>query len=107
MAAHQAPCPWDSPGKNTGVSCHLLLQYIFHFSQILTFTFFFIWEGLGEPQETEPSMLVLMVVYSVCVSTSLGFFVALKERRSRRKNMGVGFPIGLVVKNLLQLQETR
>ena len=20
------PCPWDSPGKNTGVSCHFLLQ---------------------------------------------------------------------------------
>ena len=25
MAAHQAP-PWDSPGKNTEVSCHFLLQ---------------------------------------------------------------------------------
>ena len=22
-------CPWDSPGKNTGVSCHFLLQRIF------------------------------------------------------------------------------
>ena len=22
MAAHQAPCPWDSPGKNTGVGYH-------------------------------------------------------------------------------------
>ena len=22
-------CPWDFPGKNTGVSCHLLLQCIF------------------------------------------------------------------------------
>ena len=22
----QLPCPWDSPGKNTGVSCHFLLQ---------------------------------------------------------------------------------
>ena len=20
--AHQAPCPWDSPGKNPGVGCH-------------------------------------------------------------------------------------
>ena len=63
---------------------------------------FFIWEVLGDSQETEASVLVLMVVYSVCVSTSLGFFVALKERRSRRKNMDVGFPIGLVVKNMLQ-----
>ena len=22
-------CPWDSPGKNTGVGCHVLLQAIF------------------------------------------------------------------------------
>ena len=21
-------CPWDSPGKNTGVGCHVLLQEI-------------------------------------------------------------------------------
>ena len=27
--AHQAPCPWDFPGKNTGVGCHFLLQGIF------------------------------------------------------------------------------
>ena len=27
--AHQALCPWDSPGKNTGVGCHFLLQGIF------------------------------------------------------------------------------
>ena len=26
MAAHQLPRPWDSPGKNTGVGCHFLLQ---------------------------------------------------------------------------------
>ena len=25
-AAHQVPCPWDSPGKNTGVGCHFFLQ---------------------------------------------------------------------------------
>ena len=24
MAAHQAPHPWDSPDKNTGVGCHFL-----------------------------------------------------------------------------------
>ena len=27
--AHQAPCPWDSPGKNIGVGCYVLLQGIF------------------------------------------------------------------------------
>ena len=26
MAAHQVRHPWDSPGKNTGVGCHFLLQ---------------------------------------------------------------------------------
>jgi len=28
MAATRLPCPWDSPGKNTGVGCHFLLQCI-------------------------------------------------------------------------------
>ena len=28
-AATRLPRPWDSPGKNTGVGCHFLLQGIF------------------------------------------------------------------------------
>ena len=28
IAAQQAPRPWDSPGKNSGVGCHFLLQYM-------------------------------------------------------------------------------
>ena len=28
MVAHQAPRPQDSPGKNTGVGCHFLLQLV-------------------------------------------------------------------------------
>ena len=27
--ARRLLCSWDSPGKNTGVSCHFLLQWIF------------------------------------------------------------------------------
>ena len=27
--ARQAPCPWNSPGKNPGVGCHFLFQGIF------------------------------------------------------------------------------
>ena len=57
------------------------------------------WEGLGDPQETETPVHVLMVVYSVCVATSLSRMIALKERGSRRKNMGVGFLVDSVVKN--------
>ena len=26
MVAHKDARPWDSPGKNTGVGCHFLLQ---------------------------------------------------------------------------------
>ena len=46
--AHQAPCPWNSLGKNTGLGCHPLLQgiflahgsnlhllYLLHFKQII------------------------------------------------------------------------
>ena len=29
LKGSRLPCPWDSPGKNTGVSCHALLQGIF------------------------------------------------------------------------------
>ena len=28
MEPTRLPCPWDSPGKNTGVGCHCLLQCI-------------------------------------------------------------------------------
>ena len=27
--AARLPCPWDSPGKNSGVGCHALLQGVF------------------------------------------------------------------------------
>ena len=26
LQSTRLPCPWDSPGKNTGVGCHFLLQ---------------------------------------------------------------------------------
>ena len=26
----RALCPWDSPGKNTGVGCHFLLHMVVH-----------------------------------------------------------------------------
>ena len=38
---------------------------------------FFIWEGLGDPQETEASTLVLMMLCSVCVIKSLGHLVTI------------------------------
>ena len=29
MGPASLPCPWDFPGKNTGMGCHFLLQGIF------------------------------------------------------------------------------
>ena len=29
LAPQAPPCPWNSPGKSTGVDCHFLLQGIF------------------------------------------------------------------------------
>ena len=55
-------CQWDSPGKNTGVGCHFLLQGIFatqgsnlgllHFRQFLAFQMdSFLTEPLGKPDK--------------------------------------------------------
>ena len=27
--AHQGPCPWDFPGKNSGLGCRFLLEWVF------------------------------------------------------------------------------
>ena len=58
-------CPWDSPGKNTGVGCHALLQGIFpsqglnpglqHYRQILLPT-----EPPGKPKNTGVGGLSLL-----------------------------------------------
>ena len=29
-----SPSPWDSPGKNTGVGCHFLLQILLQFDKL-------------------------------------------------------------------------
>ena len=40
-------CPWDSPGKNTGVGYHILLQGIF-LTQGSNPSFLCLWEALKE-----------------------------------------------------------
>ena len=46
-------CPWDSPGKNTGVGCHALLQ------------------GLFQTQGLNPCLLHLPVLASRFLTTSV------------------------------------
>ena len=52
-------CPWDSPGKNTEVGCHAILQGIFLtqgsrlcLPQLLHCGVFFITESLGKPNSS-------------------------------------------------------
>ena len=56
-AAHQAPDPWDFPGKNTGVDCHFLLQS---------------WEF----KKNQKQASLFLRYYTIYISASLGIFVA-------------------------------
>ena len=47
MAAHRLLCPWDSPGKNTGVGCHFLLQCM-HAKSLQS------WLTLWDPKDSSP-----------------------------------------------------
>ena len=45
-------CPWDSPGKNTGMDCHFLLQGIFPTQRSKTFLLYWQVASLpGKPRE--------------------------------------------------------
>ena len=47
-------CPWSSPGKNTGVSCHVLLQGIFLTQCVSSIAGrFFTTESPGKPLEND------------------------------------------------------
>ena len=46
-------CPWDSPGKNTGVGCHTLLQGIFPTQGLNPLLGFMRWQAESLPL-TEP-----------------------------------------------------
>ena len=35
----QLLCPWDFPGKNTGVGCHFLFQYIYKYRYICVYIY--------------------------------------------------------------------
>ena len=55
-------CPWDSPGKNTRVGCHALLQGIFptqglnpHLCLLHCRWILYLLSHLGSPQSSEPS----------------------------------------------------
>ena len=74
-------CPWDSPGKNTGVGCHFLLQCV--------------------KVKTESEVTESCPTLSDCMDCSpLGSSVhGIFPRLSILKKKKLGFPGGSVVKN--------
>ena len=66
-------CPWDSPGKNTGVGSHFLLQGIFQIQgpnlHLLN------WQA-----DSLPSELPLCITYSLCRIVKLERWVTLSYR---------------------------
>ena len=77
-------CPWDSPGKSTGVDCHALLQGIFltQGSNLCPLCFMH-WQAGSLPLEPP------LITEEVTLANSLGF------------------PGGSAVKNLSATQETQ
>ena len=89
-------CPWDSPGKNTGVGCHVLLQGIFptqeskpglpHCKWIL-----YCLSHQGNP--TKPLLLLLLSHFShirLCVTPQMAAHQAPLSWDSPGKNTGEG-----------------
>ena len=68
--AHQAPLPWDFPGKNTGVGCHFLLQGIFP-TQGLNLGLLH-WKWIAPLRETKWQLDIRAFFYSRYLRTDSG-----------------------------------
>ena len=79
-------CPWDFPGRNTGVGCHFLLQGIFQ-SQGWNLSFLH-WQ-VGSLPRTTKAYSNLLKLYSVKMHI---YFLSILTLHH--------FPCGTVVKNL-------
>ena len=65
-------CPWSSPGKNTGVGCHALLQGIF-LTQDLKLGLLRCRETLYRPSHLGSPSIVRLHHGFICLSYSLAF----------------------------------
>ena len=66
-AAHQAPRPWDSPGKNTGVGSHRLFQGIFPTQESNPGLLHCRWILYHLTYQENPIILILgIIVYVAC-----------------------------------------
>ena len=59
-------CPWDSPGMNTGVGCHALLQGIFPTQELNTHLLHLLhWQvnSLPLPPQGKPHFMILLFIF--------------------------------------------
>ena len=69
-AAYQAPLPWDSPGKSTGVGCHCLLQYTHTHTHTHTHIYIYICIYQHTYYDTKCQCLLNVSIYCWNISTS-------------------------------------
>ena len=65
-------CPWDSPGKNTGVGCHVLLQGIFLTQRSKLHLFCFLrWLVCSLPLAPPGKWVVVVIVGAFLLASSI------------------------------------
>ena len=83
-AAHQVLCPWNFPGKNTGVGCHFLLQRVF-LTQESNLYLLHLWhcqadslplKQFGSPHHNVP-------VYFKCLTVSFVTYTSVRLKKIR------------------------
>ena len=83
MAAHQAPRPWDSPGQNTGVGCHCLLQCMKLKSESEVAQFC---PTLSDPMDCSPPGFSIHGIFQARVLESGAIAFSLNKHRRRQKH---------------------
>ena len=73
-------CPWDSPGKNTRVGCHALLQGIFPTQESNSYLLHLLhYRRVHYPLGHLGSPYTYKCVFCVCVCTKLSHFAVYPE----------------------------
>ena len=83
-------CPWDSPGKNTGVGCHLLLQLIVdHYYITFIFIILFLdskvtWSGIKFSKPQQQDFLFCLISFMVIMGQrKVHWIISRSSGRSR------------------------
>jgi len=69
-------CPWDSPGKNTGMSCYILFQGIFLTQgSNLSFLYLLHWQVGSLPLAPPEKPILLMYIYNIYIMYIIHIYI--------------------------------